>query len=489
MVGLEEDASSKIWIYSNKMPLSLQVLLPRQISWVSESEVARLARDNKMNHIIIQGSAAFCEHVLWSFGQDLASDKIFFILPAERLRIFKKLKEKCTKWYKVRHDNIGGVSNSRWLIGVGKTEVKIKYPPVVDLCATVGLNRQFIDVLKSATRGKVCNPPDKPMPKLVALGSVTSDTQWFAPCVMSRTGWVSRSLTFQELGAIYDFPELYMAKLNNVEPSPTSSELDYIFNPSTTPLKVVNILKCLIGSLDREGETLVKVNQLIIPNISQDRPSDIDYHSGLLQDSTQGDIAKGTVLDVTTNYLKQYGERVAKSDDTAVPVELWNSVLFEKHFSHILYSPVKHGRALEVLRNKFALRIYTVNVVTSFFKFIKQRHGNNWLSRYLTTRRQMKVTGQKRKRGWKAKQERHHVLRNDLAIGMEGLQRVIQGSWWEWNYGSTLFYWRWPVEIREAARDGVPVFIQSELPRYRRKQRPPDKEYMLIKMKEKLSKV
>ena len=35
----------------------------------------------------------------------------------------------------------------------------------------------------------------------------------------------------------------------------------------------------------------------------------------------------------------------------------------------------------------------------------------------------------------------------------------------------------------------MPVFIQSELPRDRRKQRLPDKEYMIIKMKEKLKKV
>ena len=90
MVGLEENTSSKIWIYLNKIPLSLQVLLPKQISWVSESEVARLAREDNMNHIIIQGSAAFCEHILWSFGQDLASDKIFIYFTSRAIKNFQE---------------------------------------------------------------------------------------------------------------------------------------------------------------------------------------------------------------------------------------------------------------------------------------------------------------------------------------------------------------------------------------------------------------
>ena len=126
--------------------------------------------------------------------------------------------------------------------------------------------------------------------------------------------------------------------------------------------------------------------------------------------------------------MKQYGEKVARSDDAQVPVELWNSVLFETRFAHIAYSPVKHRRALEVLCNKFTLRIYTINVVKSFFNYIKKIHWQDWLSFYLKSRKQLKGVDKKRKRGWIKRLERYHNLRVDLAICMDGLSRVIQGS-------------------------------------------------------------
>ena len=106
---------------------------------------------------------------------------------------------------------------------------------------------------------------------------------------------------------------------------------------------------------------------------------------------------------------------------------------------------------------------------------MKKEHGKGWLNFYLSTRRQIKGKDHKRKRGWDKRMDRYQKLRGDLAIGMEGLTRIIKGSWWEWNFRSTLFFWRWLAEIRSAARDGYPVFIQSELPRYRRKQDHPRK--------------
>jgi hypothetical protein len=476
-------------VYSKKLPLSLQHLLPKGVIWIDESEVAALARENKVNVIILQGSAAFCEHVLWSFGQDLNSESLFVLIPAERLRIFKRLVSRCTKWYKIKHASIGGVSTSKWLIGVGKSKGYNNFPTLEKLCATFGLKRQFIDIVKTATRGKACEPSDKVMPKLVDLKEVLQRTEWLVPSVMASTGWVRRKLTLQELGSIFDFPELFISRIVEDEVIDAITDLNYVFNPSTIPLKVCNVLKCLIGSKYNTGEPILEVREVLEPDVII-AETGVNFQSGLLQDSEGGDMNHTSITSSTTDYLKSYGEKVAKSDDATVPVELWNYVLFEKYFSHILYSPIKHGRALEVIRNKFALRIYTINVVSSFFKYIKEKHGNAWLSNYLITRKCRRAgLGYNRKRGWRLKLEKHQELRSDLIIGLEGLLRVIQGSWWEWNFGSTLFFWRWPMQIRSAARDGVSVFIQSELPRYRRRQRPPGKEYMLIKMKEKLSKV
>ena len=470
------------------MSSGLRRLFPAHIDWTSESTTANLLKKDLLDTIIIQGSGKFVEEVLSTFGQDTNPGKLHVIIPACRLRAFSRLRVFIAKWYKIHHNEVGGVSNSRWLIGLGRQKNPVKFPPLEELCATIGLNRFFCDVLKMATRGKVCYPPLKCLPKLITLDSISNREDFYVPCVMSSTGWVTRPLIHQELGAIFDFPELYMAKLTSDDLKVSQDEFEFLFGIDTVPMKIVNILKSILSSSNLSDVAYVNASQMTLSSREATIPES-NFSTGLLQDPEKGEIAIDQAQDIAAKYLEQYGEKAARSDNAAVPIELWNGVLFETHFSHIAYSPIKHGRALEIIRNKFALRIYIINVTTSFFKFIKKEHGDEWLTFYLETRRQFKGKAQKRKRGWVKRSERYQKLRVDLSIGMEGLTRVVKGSWWEWNFGSTLFFWRWPKLIRDAARDGYPVFVQGDLPRYRRKQRPPDKEYMRIKMKEKLRKV
>ena len=60
----------------------------------------------------------------------------------------------------------------------------------------------------------------------------------------------------------------------------------------------------------------------------------------------------------------------------------------------------------------------------------------------------------------------------DSVVGFDCLLRIADCSWWEWDGGSTLFFWRWPVEFRLAIRDGTRLWIhEDKLPKYRRPQR------------------
>lgn len=48
-------------------------------------------------------------------------------------------------------------------------------------------------------------------------------------------------------------------------------------------------------------------------------------------------------------------------------------------------------------------------------------------------------------------------------------------AWWEWSRGSTLFYWNWPEQFQQDARDGQPHMMTGEPKTYRRPQpRPSD---------------
>lgn len=68
-------------------------------------------------------------------------------------------------------------------------------------------------------------------------------------------------------------------------------------------------------------------------------------------------------------------------------------------------------------------------------------------------------------------------LLEEVGKGLDVLDQVINTqSWWDWDNGSALLYWRWcTVRQREAARDGMQIFVRDKLPTSRRPARPPVK--------------
>ena len=48
---------------------------------------------------------------------------------------------------------------------------------------------------------------------------------------------------------------------------------------------------------------------------------------------------------------------------------------------------------------------------------------------------------------WFEKKGKHHEERDEIAIaGKEAVDRALKASWREWDYGSSLFFWRWPED-------------------------------------------
>jgi hypothetical protein len=77
-------------------------------------------------------------------------------------------------------------------------------------------------------------------------------------------------------------------------------------------------------------------------------------------------------------------------------------------------------------------------------------------------------------------------LLKDVVAGADAIARFADSDWWSWKQGSALFFWRWPKgEQRSFARDGMPPWIKTRLPRYTRRPRPPDpdkKPLVLVKL-------
>lgn len=63
------------------------------------------------------------------------------------------------------------------------------------------------------------------------------------------------------------------------------------------------------------------------------------------------------------------------------------------------------------------------------------------------------------------------------------------GSYWDWDAGSALLFWRFHPEERKNTRDGTKVFIKGKLPRYRVPQRIPRTPAQAQQLKDKLWRV
>jgi len=78
-------------------------------------------------------------------------------------------------------------------------------------------------------------------------------------------------------------------------------------------------------------------------------------------------------------------------------------------------------------------------------------------------------------------------LTRDLEVGQDVIHRVANSTWWNWDAGSTLYFWRWPKRCRLAVRDGSKLFVdKSKLPRYMKLQQWPSDEAQRDKLMSKL---
>jgi hypothetical protein len=79
---------------------------------------------------------------------------------------------------------------------------------------------------------------------------------------------------------------------------------------------------------------------------------------------------------------------------------------------------------------------------------------------------------------------------SDHAAVANILTRAAKASYWDWDGGFTLNFWRCHKGFQLRARDGVPLFISSQtLPRYRSHQPKPKDAIKAEMVRSKLAKV
>ena len=88
---------------------------------------------------------------------------------------------------------------------------------------------------------------------------------------------------------------------------------------------------------------------------------------------------------------------------------------------------------------------------------------------------------------WFEKEGKNHDEWLEIEItGRAAVARALKASWWELDYGSSLFFWRWPADHQDVTRKGViPMFLQPP-PQNKNAQSKMKDEELKAKIKEKL---
>ena len=77
----------------------------------------------------------------------------------------------------------------------------------------------------------------------------------------------------------------------------------------------------------------------------------------------------------------------------------------------------------------------------------------------------------------------------DVAGVDDCIHRANMASFWDWNGGSSPFFWRWQPSIQRDMRDGTPLFVKGPLPSFKRPQKMPKDPSIASRIMDKVNKV
>ena len=166
-------------------------------------------------------------------------------------------------------------------------------------------------------------------------------------------------------------------------------------------------------------------------------------------------------------------DKAAKADDARVHTSLWDQRI-------VLVLPSLTGDDLEYVRPCFYF-VWCQKLTQCYQRFMLKTHGLGWQERLFKLRRLRRlgadsVEGPHRGgrvyfqfseqdfEGLEGDPNSITELLEDGDMGSIALSKGLNASWWEWKSGSALFFWRWDVSQRTAARDGMEIFIRGQLP-------------------------
>jgi len=381
-------------------------------------------------------------------------------------------------WTRIVHNAIGGVTKTRWIVGFPNQSTGFN---LLSIIPSWGMERKLSSVLDKGASGKACANPPTNIDHLEFWNEQMNDKILMFPSYKSRSGWIERTLTFKEKALCFDWNELLITKISSSDQYPRTFEL------VNSGVRVIpqKVLQAAVGGMlniwgSDKGNGLPKL--IRAPKREENSESGKAYINILSKDDVE-------YLKFEQDYLVKYGEKASKNDDEPVPIELWDRYILRNRFSWIKYSPIVR-RALSIIRNRIAIRWYLHKLRTSFFRYMRQKYGEEWWTIQFQINHSLVMKSRKRKylsMTYDVNGQSECI--KDCTIGRDVLTRAGSNTWWDWSAGSTCNFWRWPREIQQCVRDGFPIYVESKLPTYKRRQIFHLSDRGLLQLKQKINKV
>ena len=371
---------------------------------------------------------------------------------------------------RLSHRSVGGVLSSAWSIYFENlTKIHIESQSI---CRVM---HQIVDSVQGPASIRSIEKYDDSSPILSTNDLVPwgkSQLLIRAPSVFYKGELVTRFLSTKELMNAYDLELIIQKELTSFWRS-QQIEPTYSFTRQI-PIKVLRTIgNGVVASfqettvLDEDSigsdnsDATVKGMNLSIPSmlITSSKVIDDDDFSLVGEDANQID-------------------KAARPDDAEADPSDWD-VWSVDHFSSINttakvcngdYDCMAHTRFFDAWR-KLLERKYRKIVLKSFIKYMTKLYGT-------------------KSHSWLLHPRSNKEFVKDLEVGLDAITRAANSTWWSWEDGSTLYFWRWPSHLKINVRDGTPLFVDwNIMPNYKRKQQWPKDELSRVKLESKIMKV
>lgn len=380
----------------------------------------------------------------------------------------------------VRHADLGGVTNavfSCFLVSRFKKDAKW-------CVVTSGIRTTLKQVIDPTNGGRTVEAPLSSGSESGSdLNTANGLLDWarrfgrvIVPTVYSKAMWANRRLTDVELADVFDLPGTLRKRLKLGQ----LAKVRELKVPGKVVVALLESLKSLVM-----GEELLN-------DLREDQKVDLGSPLAGLKRKPQGEDLKGVTdskklrreENAEATLVAHEGESVhdlalanaraelhqakesfftvsdkaTKSDDAPAPVHLFDGRILDFFKVSVNQRP-KCERALDVLR-RFSLRVWKRNVRSSFSRWLKGSNHLGTLNREAMER-----------------------------AGWDACRRVDGASFWDWDAGSALLFWRWPEDYQRESWEGVAPRIVGELPTSKTPQPPYEDEEVRRKVSAKLQKV